>query len=167
MNQSLSVNGVSLGTLTARNAITINTELVALTNSFLCKRVRYFLQMNTRTADDDGPILVCLSHGNAATGEIGLSITEHNPFGPADVTQSQTQDDAWIIWQDSIAMFKTAGDQTHAQIDSGWLKLGKNGFPALEGSGVQAWVINAGSGTLVTGAIVMGLIMIQGVWLRD
>ncbi len=64
-------------------------------------------------------------------------------------------------------MFKTAGDQTHAQIDSGWLKLGKNGFPALEGSGVQAWVINAGSGTLVTGAIVMGLIMIQGVWLRD
>lgn len=168
VNQSLTVSLVALATLTAQTALLINSELAAPTSTFLCKRVRYILQVVGRTAGDNGPLFVCLAHGNAAAGEVSAAITEHNPFGPEDITQSLTEDTAWVVWQDSISVMTVRGAETGSiTLDSGWLKLAKNGIPALEGSGVQAFVVNAGNGSLATGSSIEGLIMIQGVWLRD
>jgi len=168
VNQSLSIAGVALATLTAKTALEINAELAALTSTFLVKRVRYFAQVVGRTAGDNGPLLLCLAHGNAAAGEVSAAFVEHNPFGPKDATQALTEDTAWLLWWDSISVLTVRAAETGSiTFDSGWKTLGKNGFPALEGPGVKAYLINAGSASLVTGSSVEGVIILQGVWLRD
>ncbi len=168
VNQSLSVDKVALSTLAARTALQINNELGAPTSSFLMKRVRYLLNIANRTINDDGPILVGCARGDATISEIDSAMTEHNPFGPEDITQSLTEDSAWVVYQNTIMAEKIRGDGTEAQIDSGWINFGgKNGIPALEAAGMQVFVFNAGSNVLTTGTTVNGLVMIQGVWLRD
>lgn len=166
INQSLSVASLPLLTLGARSALVANNELGALTTAMLCKRVRYFLQLSGITSGDEGPMLVGLAHGNASVSEIEAAMTEHNPFGPEDVSQTITQTDAWIVWQDSIVQLIDGGNLTFRQTPTDWMKLGKRGLPALEVAGVQAFIFNAGNGAVTTGSILMGTIQIQGVWLR-
>ncbi len=169
VNQSLTVDTVSLGTLAARSALIINTQFSTPTNSFLLKRGRYFLQLAGRSTADDGPIIIGMAHGDANVSEIAEAMVERNVNGPDDITSMLDQDTAWAVYQNSLKPMIVRGDQTFAQVEiSDWFQPGGNkGIPLIEGSGMVLFAFNAGSGALTTGSTVNGIVMVQGVWLRD
>lgn len=168
VNQSLVVDSVALSTLNARSALDLNTQFANPTQSFLAKRLRYFLQVSARVVGDDGPLLVGCAHGDASVSEIEAAMIERNVNGQDDITSMLDQDTAWTVYQDTITPIVIAGDGTTGEAKSHWIKFpGRNGTPLLEGSGMKIFVYNAGSGNLSTGSIVNGIVMVQGVWLRD
>ncbi len=167
VNQAMTAN-VALGTLAANTAIVLNNAFNNPSNSFLMKRVRYFLQFIGRTLTDDGPILVGIANGNASLAEIAAAMLEGNTVGPADITETLTQDESWVVYQNTVVPFVTRGDGSEAQTDGKWIAFGgKNGIPAIENSGWQLFAFNAGQGALSTGSNVSGNTQIQGVWLND
>lgn len=168
VQQSMNLTSVALGTLAGKTAIILDSSLSSIDTSFLMKRVRYLLQLVGRTADDDGPILVGIANGNATIGEIATAMQEANIAGPEDVTQSLTQDNAWVVYQNTVIALANLGSVTEAQPrDSSWIGFGgKNGIPALENSGFSLFAFNAGSGGLTTGSSINGMAQVQGVWLR-
>ncbi len=168
VQQSMLVDSVALGTLGARTALTLNATLSALTATFLMKRVRYFLQLTGRTANDDGPLLVFLNHGDATASEVAAAMIEANTSGPEDVTQSLTQDETWIVYQNTVRAIKIDALAAEGQLITGWIDLNrKKGIPAVEGAGVTCSILNGGSAALATGSLVNGIVQMQGVWLRD
>ncbi len=168
VNQSLVVDTVALGTLAGRSAIVINSQFNNPTQSFLAKRCRYFLQAAGRTVGDDGPIIIGFAHGDASVSEIEAAMIERNVNGQDDVTSVLDQDTAWTVYQSTLKQMNIKGAGLEAQTPDHWLKFpGKHGVPALEGSGIQIFAYNAGSATLSTGMTINGLVMVQGVWLRD
>lgn len=167
VNQSLVVDTVALSTLSARSALDLNTQFANPTSSFLMKRVRYYLQVAGRTVGDDGPLLVGCAHGDASISEIEAAMIERNVNGPDDITSMLDQDTAWTVYQSTVMPLLIQANGLTGQTAGHWLKFGKNGIPALEGSGMKIFVYNAGSGALSTGSTVNGLAMVQGVWLRD
>ncbi len=168
VHQNLVVDAVALGTLAGRTALNLNTGFVNPESSFLIKRYRYLLQLVGRTINDDGPIAVTLNHGNASITEIAQAITEINSVGPADVSQTNTEDNSWNIYQNTMKAFTPRGDGTEGVLMTEWRSPGgKNGIPALESSGVAVTAINLGSGALTTGSSINGIVQLQGVWLRD
>ncbi len=168
VHQNLVVDAVALGTLAGRTALNLNNGFINPESSFLIKRYRYLLQLVGRTITDDGPVAVVLNHGNASITEIGNAITEINSVGPADVSQVQTEDNAWAIYQNTLTAFTLRGDGTEGLLMTEWQSPGgKNGIPALESSGVAVSVVNLRSGALATGSSINGIVQLQGVWLRD
>ena len=168
VNQSLVVDTVALSTLIARSALDLNTQFANPTSSFLLKRVRYFLQVAGRTVGDDGPLLVGCAHGDASISEIEAAMVERNVNGPDDITSMLDQDTAWTVYQNTLQPIVVQGDGTTGQVPTQWINFaGRKGIPALEGSGMKIFVFNSGSGNLSTGSTVNGLVMVQGVWLRD
>ncbi len=167
VNQSLVVDKIDLGTLAARTALILNTQFSAPTNSFLMRRVRYLLQLIARAGNDDGPILIGCAHGDATVSEISAAMVERNVNGPADVTSMLDQDTVWTVYQNTVVPL-TLFDPNEGQTSPEWINFGgKNGIPALEGSGMVIFAFNAGFAALTTGSFVSGLTMVQGVWLRD
>ena len=165
----MTLNAAALGTLAGQTALALNTAFNTLTASFLMIRIRYFLQYVGRTAADDGPVLIGIARGDATAAEIGTAILEGNPSGPADTTQMLTQDNAWVVFQNTLVPFNTAsGDGTEGFVNnSEWISFGgKRGIPALEDNGFQVFAFNAGSGSLATGGSINGICQIQGRWLR-
>ncbi len=169
VQQTLAVDTVALSTLGSRAAIIINSTLgTGILQSFLVKRVKYLLTLIGKTIVDDGPIAILLNKGDATAAEVGLAMTEINTAGMMDTTQVLTQDNAWTVFQNTVKAFVPRGDGTAAVLDTGWFSIGgKNGIPIQEGQGISAHAFNCGSGALTTGASVNGLILLQGVWLRD
>ncbi len=167
VNQMIAVDAVSVATLSGRTALTLNTLFGGINTTFLLKRIRYFLQATSLTANDDGPLVVGVAQGDAASSEITAAMVEFNNDGPTDVGQTLTEDDAWVVYQNSIAPLIRTGSGLVAQTPSDWISFGgKNGIPALEGNGFKTFVFNCGSGENATGTI-NGIAQIQGVWLRD
>ncbi len=167
--QTISIGVITLGTLAGKTALQLDASMAILDRTFLMKRVRYFLQLVGRTAADDGPLLVGLARGDASLQEIQDAILEANPNGPADTTQALTEDNAWIVYQNTVVAFVFRAALTEAQPHrSDWIDFGgKNGIPTQEGNGFQLFVFNARAGSLATGSSVNGLMQVQGVWLRD
>ncbi len=116
INQGLVVNQ-GLTTLASRSAVLINTQMTAITATFLMKRLRYFLQMTGRTTADDGPIIIGCAHGDATVSEIEASMVELNPTGPDSITDSLTEDTAWVIYRNTLIPMIIRGDQTYAQVE--------------------------------------------------
>ncbi len=167
VQQTLKVDAVALGTLASRIALAINAEMTAPESTFLMKRYRYFLQLVGRTLADDGPVLVCINHGNASLAEVAAAIMEINPIGPSDATQMLSQDSPWMVYQNTVRAFVMRGDGTESVMDSDWHNFGGNGIPATENGGLAIHAFNAGSGALTTGSSINGIVQIQGVWLND
>ncbi len=168
VNQALTVDTVALATLQPRAALIINTQFSTPLQSFLLKRVRYLLQLVGRTAGDDGPLLIGMCHGDATVSEIAASMTERNVNGQEDITSMLDQDLAWIVYQNTVVPIVYRGALTEGQPHSSWINYGgKNGIPAIEGSGTTVFIYNAGSAQLSTGSTINGQVMVQGVWLRD
>ncbi len=168
VNQALTVDTVALATLQPRAALIINTQFSTPLQSFLLQRLRYFLQLQGRTANDDGPILIGCCHGDASVSEIAAAMTERNVNGQEDITSMVDQDLAWIVYQNTVVPIEIQGDQTYGQAPNNWMKFGgKNGIPAIEGSGMTIFAYNSGSAVLSTGSAINGQVMVQGVWLRD
>ncbi len=94
VNQSLNIDKVALGTLSARSALILNNQFNNPTQSFLLKRVRYFLQLLVREANDDGPLIVGCAHGDATISEIEAAMVERNVNGEDDITSMLDQDTA-------------------------------------------------------------------------
>ncbi len=167
VNQSLNIDKVALGTLAARAAIILTTQFNNPTQSFLAKRIRYFLNLVGRTAADDGPIIIGAAHGDANVSEIAEAMVERNVNGQDDITSMLDQDTAWTVYQNTIIPI-VLFSLTEGESPSEWLNFGgKNGIPLLEGSGMVIFAFNAGSNVLTTGQLVNGIAMVQGVWLRD
>ncbi len=167
VNQAEGINAVALGTLAGRTALSIGTTLTSITSPFLMKRVRYFIQLVGRTLADDGPILVGVANGNAITSEVSAAMIEANTAGPEDIGQMLTQDESWMVYQNTVRAITLRGDGTEGVLDSGWIDFGgKNGIPALEDSGFKIFAFNAGSGALTTGSSLNGIAHTQGVWLK-
>ncbi len=167
VQQTLAIDTIALDTLGSRAALILNSTLNGITRSFLVKRVKYLLTLIGKTINDDGPICVLLNRGDATAAEVGLAMTEINTAGPSDTTQVLTQDNAWIVYQNTVMAFIPRGDGTAAVLDSGWFSIGgKNGIPIVEGTGLSVHAFNAGSGALATGASINGIVLLQGVWLR-
>ncbi len=162
------VDALALGTLAGRTAIILRT-FAAITATFLMQRFRYFLQYVSREADDDGPILVGIARGDASLAEIAAAMIEANTAGPGDTSQTLTQDETWVVYQNTVRAFlMSGGDATERFVGDEWQKFGgKNGIPALEGTGFQLFAFNAGSGSLTTGSSISGVVHVQGRWLRD
>lgn len=169
VQQSLVVNAVALGTLAARTAIILNSQLATTFRStFLAKRVRYLLQYTGRTINDDGPIVVMISKGDLSLSEVTVAMQEHNTLGPSDTTESLTEDTSWAVYQNTVKTFQPRGDGTEAVFDSGWTQFnGSKGIPILEDLGLLVHAYNTGAGALTTGGAINGIVQIQGVWLRD
>ncbi len=166
-SQAMVVDTQALGTLAGRTALLLNTTQNAMTATFLMKRIRYFLQLMGRTTGDDGPLLIGICKGDATIGEIANALLESNSAGPGDTSQVLDEDLPWAVWQDSVRQINYAGSEVQGQMPDHWMKLGKNGFPALEGTGYALFVFNAGSAALTTGGTINGIVHTQGVWLRD
>ncbi len=167
INQSLNIDRVALGTLAARAAVILTSQFNNPTHSFLMKRARYFLQYIAREANDDGPILIGIAHGDANVAEIAAAMVERNVNGPDDITSVLDQDTAWVVYQNSVMPMEMYTN-TEGQIRSFWFQPGgKKGIPLLEGSGCVLFAFNAGSSALSTAGLINGIAMIQGVWLRD
>ncbi len=172
VQQTMVVDNTAIGSLVARTALSLNAAFVAIESTFLLKRVRYFLNLNQHTADDDGPLLVGIAVGDASLGEIATALLENNPQGPAELTQVLQQDNAMAVYQNTVRAFPSFGGRgagaSESTLDSGWINFGgKNGIPALEGSGFQAFAFNAAPNAMTTGQLVSGIIQVNGVWLRD
>ncbi len=168
VQQTSTVDAIALGTLAGRTALALNTSFGAITQSFLLTRIRYMLQLVGRTLADDGPIIVGVANGDASIAEISAAMIEGNIVGMNDVTQTLTQDNAWVVYQNTVRVFQYRGDGTEAVLESDWVSFGgKNGIPAQEDSGWQIFAFNCGSGALATGSSINGLCQAQGVWLRD
>ncbi len=168
IQHALPVNAVALSTLGARTALVLNSVMAGITAPFLMLRYRYILQLVGRTLTDDGPVVVVLNRGDATAAELGTAIQEQNTAGPEDTTQMLTQDNAWIIYNNTVHAFVMHGDGTEGIMDTGWQSFnGRKGIPASEDVGFSAHAINFGSGALATGSSINGLIHVQGVWLRD
>ncbi len=171
VQQTQTVNAAALGTLGGQTALVINSAFNGITATFLMQRIRYFLQLVGRTAADDGPILVGVARGDATAAEIATAMLEGNTAGPGDTTQILSQDNTWVVYQNTVVAFDaTSGDNTEGVIPKlgDWISFGgKNGIPAAEGTGFQLFAFNAGSGSLTTGSSLNGIVDIQGRWLRD
>ncbi len=166
--QSLSEGAnTALLTLAAKTALNIDSALVSITRTFLLKRVRYWLMVEALTTNN-GPIVVGLNFGNASIQEVTAGMNVTNTVGPADVTQSLTQDEAWKIIRNSVEYMKLAGGSTtHLQTSGRWHTMPGKGIPLQADSGVAAFVFNCDTTALDTGAQIKGVIEYQGVWLRD
>ncbi len=168
VQQALFVDTVALATLQPRAALIINTQFSTPLQTFLAKRLRYFLQLEGRTDADDGPLLVGACHGDASVSEIASSMAERNVNGEEDITSMLDQDLAWVVYQNTVQDFRHEASNTRAQLKSHWIKFpGKNGTPLIEGSGMTLFVYNAGSAALSTGSSINGQVMVQGVWMND
>ncbi len=168
IQNQLQLQLVALTTLGAQSAIIVNTQFSTPTASFLAKRVRYFLQIVGRSTADNGPLIIGCAHGDALATEIESAMNERNVNGPSDVTSVLDQDLPWTVYQTTLRKFEIQGDQTYAQVSSGWMKFpGRNGTPLLEGSGMVVFIYNAGGAGLTTGSVVEGIVQVQGVWLND
>ncbi len=168
IQNQLEFDNVALSTLAARSAIILSTQWSNPTSSFLMKRLRYFAQFANRSANDDGPLLIGCAHGDASVTEIEAAMNERNVNGPDDITNVLDQDNAWVVYQNTVVPFGVQGDQAYGQAQPGWMSFGgKNGIPCLEGSGMVPFIYNAGVGALTTGTLINGIMHIQGVWLRD
>ncbi len=174
VQQAMVVDEVVISTLAAKTALILNSEFTAITATFLMKRVRYLLQIKGLTSADNGPLVVGVANGNASVAEIGTAMIEKNTAGPADLTQSLTQDSAFgAVYQNSIVAFSSEPVVAATNYQSNpetmnWIQVGgKNGIPAPEGAGFQLFIYNTGNGPMATGATVEGIAHLQGVWLRD
>ncbi len=168
VSNQLEIDNVPLLTLAARAAIILSTQFSNPTASFLMKRVRYYAQIANRTANDDGPILIGCANGDATVSEIAAAMNERNVNGPDDITNMLDQDNAWVVYQNTVVPFVYQGAVAEGQAPSNWINFGgKNGIPAIEGSGMVLFAYNSGVGALATGILVNGITQIQGVWLRD
>ncbi len=168
VQQALNVDSVALSTLQPRAALIVNTQFSAPMQSFLMRRLRYFLQLVGRTAADDGPILIGCAHGDATVAEIAAAMVERNVNGQEDITSMMDQALTWAVYQNTVQSVVYRGALTEGQVDSEWMPFGgKNGIPAIEGSGMTVFIYNAGSAALTTGSTINGQVMVQGVWLRD
>ncbi len=172
VQQSLVVDAQALGTLAGRTALSLNTTMAAIQQAFLMKRFRYLIQLVGRTTDDDGPLVLCLARGDASLAEVAAAMIEQNTIGREDTTQSLTEDESWVVFQNSVVPFvyvggNSTGVPAHWAV-SPWVSMGgKNGIVATEENGWSLFVFNAGSGALSTGSSLNGICQIQGVWLRD
>ncbi len=162
ITQNGQVDDVVLSTMAANAALAIDPDFAALTASFLVKRVRYNFQIEGLTADE-GPFTVALAAGNASAAEAADGFNSRNTAGPADLTQSLTQDQPWTVFQNSIAYFEPF-TSTSQRLQTDWISLGK-GIPAHEGAGWQLFLHNADNAALTTGAVIKGTYIVQGVWL--
>lgn len=167
VQHAMTVNTVTLAGLSGRTAIDLNTVMTSITQTFLMKRIRYFLQMIGKTQTDDGPILIGLAKGNASNAEIAQALLEANSNGQDDVTQTLQQDDVWSVYQNTVIAMVTRTDGTHGQAPQGWIKFPGRGIPAGEANGFRLFVFNAGENALTTGTSINGIVHIQGVWLND
>ncbi len=167
VQNQLTMDTIALGTLGARAALIINSQFSTPTGTFLMKRIRYFAQLEGRTAIDDGPILIGCANGDATATEIAEAMNSRNVNGPSDITNVLDQDQTWVVYQNTVRPFETTGEATRGQVAAHWTKFAKKGIPALEGSGMVIFAYNSGSGALSTGSTVNGIAQIQGVWLGD
>ncbi len=167
VQQALNTDGVALGTLAARSALTINSQMNANSTTFLMKRIRYYLQLVGRTAADDGPLIIGCARGDATISEIEAAMNERNTNGPEDITSMLDQDLVWVVFQNTLTKITHGALVSEGQTSSGWHKFAKKGIPMLETVGVQIFIYNAGAGALSTGSSVNGQSYLQGVWLRD
>ncbi len=168
VQQALNIDAVALATLQPRAALIINTQFSAPTQSFLMRRLRYFVQLVGRTAADDGPILIGCAHGDAIVAEIAAAMVERNVNGQEDITSMMDQVTTWAVYQNTVRPVVYRAALTEGQVDDEWIPFGgKNGIPAIEGSGMTIFVYNAGAAALTTGSSINGQAMVQGVWLRD
>ncbi len=167
VQQALNTDGIALGTLNARSAVVLNSQMNANTTAFLMKRIRYFLQLIGRTAADDGPILIGCARGDATISEIEAAMNERNTNGPEDITSMLDQDLVWVVYQNTVVPIQYKAALTEGQVDPKWYSFGgKNGIPMLETVGVQIFAYNSGAGNLATGSSINGQSYLQGVWLR-
>ncbi len=158
------VDSVPLGTLAARTALAIETGLINWDDSFLLKRVRFWLKITGVTADE-GPHLVFVTSGDVAASEATAGMVVTNATGPSGVTENLTQDTAWVIMRDTVRMMRPIHSDTEKYLTGGWIKLKGKGIPTR--SGVRTWIFNAQDAAFTTGSVVEGLIEYQGVWLND
>ncbi len=169
--QNLVIDDVALGTIGARVAVSINSQLTAPTASFLVKRIRYFLQLNEVNNANEGLLLITPTQGDVTAAEAASAFTEVNTAGPSDTTQMLTQDNVWVAWQKAArCMEPIAEDGAGTGVHNAFLiedvSMGK-GMVAREGIGVAFQAINLNNNAWSTGATIGGLIQLWGVWLRD
>ncbi len=164
--QNIPVNDLPLSTLAARAAILLaSTFSTTIKNTLLVKRVKYYLHGAGFTAGEANNILVGLARGDASAAEIASALTEVNTVGPEDTTQVLSEDNAWVIWQNSIHMLESFGVATENEIQHEF-SLGK-GMPAVSEQGIQVFAFNNDAQVLTTGGVINGMVQLTGVWLRD
>ncbi len=168
--QNLVVDDVALGVLGARTAISINSQLTAISASFLVKKIKYMLKLSDVENPDEGLMLITPTQGDVTAAEAASAFTEINTAGPSDTTQMLTQDEVWSAWQKAARVMRPLPELADANKHEGWLieevSLGK-GMVAREGVGVSFQAINITNNAMATGATIGGLIQLWGVWLRD
>ncbi len=166
--QNLTSVASALSTLTANEAIIINTELgTALGRSFLMKKLKLSGLLSTVDAAD-GNMCMGLARGDATVAEIAAAMNEFNASGPEDTTESLTEDEVWTVIQKSVVWAKQGiqtSDTKHDLLIVDEISFGR-GIPAIEDQGVSIFVYNGGP-SLTTGALASVHAQLWGVWLND
>ncbi len=166
VHQNEQVDNVALATLAARTALQLSAAFTTLLDSFLIKRVRYFLKLHS-VAVDEGPFLVGMAKGDATIAEITTALLANNAIGKEDVSEMLTQDEPWVIYQQSVVMLIPSDSGGEYLSDGKWNNMPGRGLPAVSGSGWQLFIANLDGTALTTGAEIQGMVQTQGVWLND
>ncbi len=164
--QNIPVNDLSLATLASRTAKLLSSSFsTTIKNTFLVKKIKYFLHASALTQGEQDNLLVMIAKGDASTAEVAAALTEINTVGPEDTTQARTADNAWNIWQNTVRAMESRGSATEAQLVAE-ISLGK-GMPAISEQGVAVYLFNNDAVGLAGTPLVNGLVQLWGVWLRD
>ncbi len=164
--QNIPVNDLALGTLASRTVLSLTSIFqTTLKNTFLVKKIRYYLHVGGLTNGQGDNLLICIARGDATASEVGSAFTEVNTVGPADTTQVRTSDNIWNIWQSTVRNMIARGTADNATLIEE-ISLGK-GMPALSEVGILPFVFNNDGTALDTGGVINGVVQYWGVWLRD
>ncbi len=164
--QNIPVNDLALSTLASRAALLLaSTFGTTLKNTFLVKKVKFFLHLVGAANGEAENILIGIAKGDATAAEMAAALNEINTVGPEDTTQVLTSDNVWTIWQNSVQQMKSDGTGVNAGVEKE-ITLGK-GMPAISEQGIQIFAYNNDGTLLTTGGVINGLVQLWGVWLRD
>lgn len=164
--QNIPVNDLALSTLGSRLSLLLaSTFGTTIKNTFLVKKIKYFLTLAGATAGQATNLLVMLAPGDVTAAEAAAALTEINTVGPQDITQVRTSDNIWNISQNTVRQFQPGGTAAEAILNDE-IPTGK-GIPARRNVGLQVFVFNADGTALDTGIVINGLVQLWGVWLRE
>ncbi len=153
----------ALLTLNSDTALIIDNGYgTALKRAFLIKQIRY--ELGLEASDGDDMIIIGMANGGATIAEIASALaTKLVDPGEASAWPSFISSKV-ILWETVRAI---PGNEPQAVLNETISIGGGKGIPMAVNKGIQLFVFNPSANSLTTGATLLGLYQIIGVFMND
>ncbi len=158
----------SIGALASQTGIDLDTAYATTTTkTFLMKQLVYELAWQTGTVTNAGSLVVALCHGSITNAE-AITIINSTLADPTDVSNWDAYGQSNGVLWDSLRMLSDDDHGNGVQVLSEKISVGgRSGIPYNQEGGWRVFAYNPGSGAIVTGTGILGIIQYRGVWLDD